>query len=133
MGREFHIRKEIRDQYQLTDSLFELDGNVVFSNIQAIKKFIQQITEKMDPVTIAEKNLTTPNLYAMGLIDEILHYVLHLYRKEMNPEVLKQAWNAALAAVSKPVFEKTLTQFCEIFPPKAVYQKIIHRRGVSER
>lgn len=88
--REFHINRKIRDKYQFDASLYELDGNVAFTDIQAVRRFIHQITIRLDETETAEKNLTTSQINAMGLIDEILHYVFAQYRLQVNPKALEQ-------------------------------------------
>ena len=120
--REFHINRKIRDKYQFDASLYELDGNVAFTDIQAVRRFIHQITIRLDETETAEKNLTTSQINAMGLIDEILHYVFAQYRLQVNPKALEQVEVHLTQSFGEDKLSLTLTRFCEEFPPVAVYQ-----------
>ena len=75
---EFHVSRKARDLYQFDDSLFTLSGNVIFPNFHAARVFVQKINEKRDLIHFPEQAVRTGDLNAMGLIDEILHYVVGL-------------------------------------------------------
>ncbi len=120
--REFHINRKIRDTYHFDERLYELDGNVAFVDIQSVRKFIQQITSRLDEAQIAEKNLTASQINAMGLIDEILHYVFAQYRLLVNPKALEQVEAHLIQVFGAEKLTLTLTRFCEEFPPVPVYQ-----------
>ena len=88
---EFHISRKARDFYQFDESLFSLSGNVVFANFHASRVFAQKINNKRDLVSFPERAVRAGQLNAMGLIDEILHYVIALYREQNDPGVMQQA------------------------------------------
>ena len=88
---EFHISRKARDLYQFDESLFTLSGNVIFPNFRAARLFVQKMNEKRDLVNFPEQAIKAGEINAMGLIDEILHYIIGLYRDEKNPQVMKQA------------------------------------------
>ncbi len=88
---EFHISRKARDLYQFDDSLFTLSGNVIFPNFHAARVFVQKMNEKRDLVSFPEQTVRAGQINAMGLIDEILHYVASLYRDEKNLKVMQQA------------------------------------------
>jgi len=46
---------------------------------------------KRDLVSFPEKAVKAGQINAMGLVDEILHYVIALYQEEKNPQVMKLA------------------------------------------
>jgi len=45
---EFHISRRARDKYQFDETLFAYDGNVIFANFHAARKFVQKINGQRD-------------------------------------------------------------------------------------
>lgn len=120
---EFHISKSCRDYYNFDKGLFAITGNVIFADLQTVKLFAEKINK-----TRRTKGLTSirpGHLNAMGLIDEILHYVLGRYRKEKNPAAFKTAFAYLQKKFGKKMVTNTLIKFVEAFPPLLVYQKKI--------
>ena len=87
--REFHINKEVRDEYGLEHSLFALSGNVVLADIKKTRELAAKFNAKTDP-RYPERYIRAGQLYAMGLIDEIMHYVVALYRRQTAPKVFEE-------------------------------------------
>lgn len=127
--QEFHIHRKIRDQYALDSSLFETDGNLIFLNVQAVHKFVKTLNSKLDPAAREEKKYTSGQIYAMGLIDEILHFVFHQYRKDVYPNALYDAYSSLLKHLGQEKMYQLLSSFCDEYPPVAVY---LHKVSVAE-
>ncbi len=127
--QEFHIHRKIRDQYALAASLFETDGNLVFVNVQSVHEFVKHLNSKLEPELIAEKKFTAGQIFAMGLIDEILHFVFNQYRKEIYPNALVDAYKALQKEIGSEKLIQLLTGFCDEFPPIAVYTR---KTSISE-
>jgi hypothetical protein len=89
--REFHISREARITYKFDESLFEASGNVIFANFHAVRLFAQKINDKRNVVQYPEKAIRAGQLNAMGLIDEILHYVFRLFGEEKTGR-LRNNW-----------------------------------------
>jgi glycosidase len=121
--REFHVSRQARDQYQFDQSLFSLTGNVVFANFRAARVFAQKMNDKRDLVTYPERVVRAGQLNALGLIDEILHYVVGLYREQRAPNVMAEALNALYEKLGREAVDTTLRRFTEEFPPLAVYRR----------
>jgi len=134
--KEFHISRDSRDKYKFDESLFSLSGNVIFANFHAVRRFAQKMNDKRDLVNFPEQAVRAGQINAMGLIDEILHYVVELYREQVNSEVMKQALDWLNEKFNKAEIEKTLRKFASEFPPIAVYQRKIdldeYLRGETE-
>ena len=134
--KEFHISRNSRDKYQFDESLFSLSGNVIFANFHASRRFAQKMNDKRDLVNFPEQTVRAGQINAMGLIDEILHYVVELYREQVNSEVMKQALEWLNKNFGETEVEKTLCRFVEEFPSVAVYQRKIdldeYFRGTTE-
>ena len=118
---EFHIKKEVREEFKLEGSLFSLTGNVVLADMRQVRAFTQRLNEKVDPVKNPERFVRAAQLNAMGLIDEILHYIVALYREQVQPDIFE----TALARLNEKIGAgKTVTlleNFCGSFPPRDVY------------
>lgn len=119
--KEFHISREARLKYQFNQSLFQSNGNVVLANFHAARILAQKMNEKRDVVNFPEKAIRAGQLNAMGLIDEILHYVVQLYREDINSEILQHALEWLNKRIGKEEVEKILRHFTEEFPPREVY------------
>src|SRR5438876_9437328 len=91
MAMEFHVSREARDRYQFDETLFSLNGNVVFANFHAARVFAQKINDKRDLIRFPEQTVKAGHINAMGLIDEILHYVVGLYRQQRKPQIMREA------------------------------------------
>ncbi len=120
---EFHVSRKARDFYQFEQTLFSLIGNVVFANFHAARVFAQKMNDKRDLVSFPEHAVRAGQINAMGLIDEILHYVIGLYREQKNPEVMQQALDWLVARLGKEAVEASLRKFADEFPPIAVYRR----------
>lgn len=120
--REFHVSRLARDRYQLDESLFSLSGNVIFANFHAARLFAQKINSNRDLVNYPENAIKPGQLNAMGLIDEILHIVVDLYRKQKNPQVMVEALDWLKNSLGVETVEKVLQQFTAHFPPVSVFR-----------
>jgi glycosidase len=122
---EFHISRKARDFYQFDDSLFSLSGNVILPNFHAARIFSQKINEKKDLISFPEQAIKAGQINAMGLIDEILHYIVSLYRDEKNSKVMEQALNWLYEKFGKSTVDEILHKFTDEFPTVAIYRREI--------
>ena len=120
---EFHISRQSRDRYQFDQSLFNLQGNVVFANFHAARLFAQKMNLTRDLVNFPERAIRAGQINAMGLIDEILHQVMYLYRQEKNPQVMAEAFAYLQEQIGERELDRALLEFTYDFPPLAVYNK----------
>lgn len=124
---EFHIARVFRDRFQLRDLLFSYTGNVIFANVAASRHLAQQMndarvamggpTAQEDPTSVVHAG----QLFAMGLIDELSHAVVERYRKQQDPDVLKDALRWFGERVGADNVDALLLSFTERFPNVAVY------------
>jgi hypothetical protein len=120
---EFHISAAIRDACAFDDKLFSQSGNVIFANFRAVQLFAQKYNKTVDGTGHNEWYLKTGQLNAMGLIDEIFHYVCSQYRLRVSPAFFQGMAEAIESSVGKGALSKLLESFTREFPPVAVYQK----------
>jgi hypothetical protein len=117
---EFHISREARDRYQVSDALFNFVGNVIFADLGSCRELALRMTEiraasGLDPVNPGA-------LFAMGLIDEVSHFVVAQYRRTRDPQVTQAALDWFAKRVGEDNVDKLLRMFVQEFPNVAVYR-----------
>ena len=120
--REFHISRTARARYQFDETLFSLSGNVLFANFHAARRFAQKINKQRDLVTHPENAVRAGQVNAMGLLDEIAHYLIGRYQEQHNAVAMQEALSYAEARLGKEAINQALQTFVETFPPVAVYR-----------
>ena len=119
---EFHVSREARDRYQFDKHLFSTNGNVIFANFHAARVFAQRMNERRDLVRFPEQSVRAGQINAMGLLDEILHFVVGQYRQQRNLDVMRQALDWLYAELGQEAVDEALLRFVDEFPPLAVYR-----------
>ena len=129
---EFHISRQARDQYQFDHELFSLNGNVIFANFYAARIFAQKMNQARDLIRFPEQAVKAGQINAMGLIDEILHYVIREYRLRVKPEVMGEALDWMTKQVGDQALNDCLFSFADQFPPLEIYQRKIDLQDYLE-
>ncbi|MGA2989042.1 MAG: alpha-amylase family glycosyl hydrolase [Candidatus Korobacteraceae bacterium] len=119
---EFHVSRRARDRYRFSQELFSLSGNVVFANLAATRQLAERMNQARDVAQHPELAVNPGAVNAMGLIDEVMHFVYALYRRQRDPRNLPDALAWFEARLGKPALETTLLAFVDEFPPVAVYR-----------
>jgi glycosidase len=140
-AREFHISRNCRNLYHFNQAFFSIHGNVILPDFIATRLFAQRLNEKRQALNIPEKVIKPGSLNAMGLIDEILHFVTGLYSEQACPQVFKKALLELDKQLGGAGLKKVLLRFCNDFPALAVYSEQVHSEeyllstshGVSNR
>ena len=120
---EFHISKTIRDLCNFNKGLFASSGNVVFANLKNVRDFQLLINNVFETRGQENSKLSAGQLNAMGLIDEILHYVCMLYRKDKMATFFKELLSSLEKEFSKEKVDSLLLDFIKEFPPVEVYNE----------
>jgi glycosidase len=116
---EFHINLTARMRYKIEDALFMLSGNVIIPDFRTVRI----LADRMNEIRRQSDNKIRPgDLNAMGLIDEIYHYVLRLYEETANPKVFYRAIHTLNSIPGTIHTDKCLRLFGEFFPPLDVYK-----------
>ncbi|MFZ4621072.1 MAG: alpha-amylase family glycosyl hydrolase [Bacteroidota bacterium] len=118
---EFHINKASRLKYRVSESLLESSGNVILPNFRVVRELAYAINNERRTAGVVDKEVRAGFLNAVGLLDEIGHFLVRMYDEQENPGVIKRALKHVESAVGEEAVEKTLLQFLKDFPPKAVY------------
>ena len=126
---EFHIHRTIREKCRFSKTLFSSTGNVVIRNINDIYAFTFRYNEVVEsglfgmPVR-PEQYLKAGQLNAMGIIDEIFHYMCRLYRRDVQADFFVDGYAFVQDALEKeqlPDLDDLLLHFSTAFPPAEVY------------
>ena len=120
MAFEFHISKAARVRYEFDGALFQTTGNVIIPDFPAARAFAKRMNDRADPERYPGRVVHAAELNAMGLIDEILHHAVEIYRRTVNPHVMSDAVAALEAQLQPEVLDRALALFVEQFPPLAV-------------
>jgi len=118
---EFHVSKAARDRYEFDQALFQSSGNAIIPNFPAARLFAKRMNDRRDTARFPQPVVQAGHLNAMGLIDEILHYAVELYRTTVNPTAMSAALQALAARLEPARLDLALAVFVEHFPPLAVY------------
>jgi len=121
---EFHISKNAREKYKFDMSLFETNGNVVIGNIHASRLLAASINKQKDLLNYPETAVKASELYAIGLMDEIFHYIFKTYRNQIQQDILKEALIFVENNLAPEENKKVIEFFLKEFPPLAVYLQI---------
>jgi len=119
---EFHISRQARDRYHLDASLFSLAGNVIIADFYAARVLAHKMNDRRDVARFPEQAVKAGAINAMGLIDEILHLMMGLYREQKSPQAMEQALAWLDSQLSPAAVDVALIRFADEFPPLAVYR-----------
>ena len=118
---EFHVSRKVRDLCKFDAALFATSGSMILANVKKVREFTKKVNEsvKFDK---PEKMLRAGQVNAMGLIDEIFHYVCYLYRQQKDKKAFEKVLTALDTEYGKKAVDELFAAFAEEFPPLAVYQ-----------
>ncbi|MFI5371492.1 MAG: alpha-amylase family glycosyl hydrolase [Candidatus Eisenbacteria bacterium] len=119
---EFHVSRAARDRYGIDAAWFALTGNVVLADLAATRRLARLMNRDRDVAGHPERAVQTGSLHAMGLIDEILHYVAGLYRDRVTRTAMTRAREVVEERIGRPALDALLLRFTERFPPQVVYR-----------
>jgi len=121
--RELHLSRRSRDKYQFEDTLFALHGDVVFADFHAVRRFVQRMNEKRNVIDFPERAIRAGDINGMGLIHEILHYMIALFEEQRNNRLFYDLLDYLEDRFEPSDLQKLLTAFTDEFPPVAVYRR----------
>src|SRR5581483_10038255 len=119
---EFHVSREARERYGFDEELFSWNGNVLFANVAASRRFANRVNEVRGAQRNPDLALHPGSLNAMGLIDEVLHALIEQYRRERDPKAMTDALTWFEARLGREQLDKVLLTFAQEFPGIDVYR-----------
>ena len=119
---EFHVARAARDRYGFADRLFSVTANVVVIDPAASRDLAHRMNTVRDAARHPDRLVHPGALNAMGIIDEVTHLVLSLFRERRDQQVMLDALDWLEAGVGRDAFGATLLAFADQFPTTAVYR-----------
>jgi glycosidase len=127
--REFHISRVARQRYEVEESLFSIHGTVIFANATTATKLAYKMNQVRNATQYPDLAVKAGDLYAAGLLDEILHLVVDTYLENVNHQALKQALSFTQEKVTLEPFLESQRRFVQEFPSTEIFTGKI---GVDE-
>jgi glycosidase len=119
---EFHIARAARNRYGFADRLFSLTGNVVVVDLAASRDLAHRMNTVRDAERHPDRVVHPGSLNALGILDEVTHVVLALYRERRDPRAMLDALSWLEAHIGREALDTTLRAFANQFPTTAVYR-----------
>ncbi|MGM0674819.1 MAG: alpha-amylase family glycosyl hydrolase, partial [Spirochaetota bacterium] len=119
-AREFHVSAAARDRYGFDEGLFALSGNVVFADFHAVRAFADAMNRERDLLRHPEQAVRAGDINAMGIIDEVMHYLVSEYLESVGSTLFGEALDYLKREHGEAPVEELLERFVEDFPPQSV-------------
>jgi hypothetical protein len=115
---EFHVSREVRERCRFDEALFATSGRVVLAHPAAAHRF----AAALDTARPGLPPASAADLFALGLLEEAAHVVLHHWRTQHDPTVISDVLAALRHERGEAAVDRLLLAFVERFPPLAVYR-----------
>jgi len=122
LWKELHISRTARDKYEFDETLFAQHGDAIFSDFQAVRRFVQQMNERRNLAEFPEQAVQSGDINGMGLIHEIFHFIISRYREQKNQRVFARAYEHLSEQFGEERLRRTLEICTDQFPPIKVYR-----------
>jgi glycosidase len=119
---EFHISRASRDRYHTEQALFSFSGNVVFADLKASRELAHRMNQLRGTENDPERTINPGALFAMGLIDEASHLLIHHYRMSVAPQAITDALRWFSSRLGAERLDELLLRFVQEFPGSTVYR-----------
>ena len=119
---EFHVHTSLRAAIGVSSAFFRATGNLIIPDFRAARNFAARLRELESVGGQDTTKLSAGKLNAMGLIDEILHLVLGLYREKVMPDAIARLARAVEGELGPAAYGALLREFSAQFAPCDVYQ-----------
>ncbi|HTP60381.1 MAG TPA: alpha-amylase family glycosyl hydrolase, partial [Spirochaetia bacterium] len=117
----FHVSREARLRYDFPQELYSTTGNIITLDLHGARILTRKINEVRAKAGVpAEKALRAGDMNAMGLIDEILHYVSGLFCRSVDKSAFEKALGFLESRHGKVSVDGALARFVALYPPRAV-------------
>jgi glycosidase len=119
---EFHVARTARDRYGIDEPFVRPEGTVVLPDPATARRFAAALNA-MRPAAGGDGRPVEPGeLYAMGLIHEILHHIARLYAEEAEPAAFETVLATLDERLGREAVDRILSTFEEAFPTAAAYR-----------
>ena len=100
---------------------FPLRDTCSFADVRAAREWAMKINTVRRSAVHPDRAVRAGDIYAMGLIDEIFHYVVNLYFEQYGRSVLTQLERELERELGHDALERLLVTFSERFPTVSHY------------
>ncbi len=111
---EFHVSAAARKKYDFDQEIFSITGNLIIPNIYGARVLAEKIN------SVENRGVKASDIFAMGLIDEILHFVLAEHRSHTSPTMFKEILSYMKDRIGEAHLDKALLTFVKEFPGSTV-------------
>jgi glycosidase len=120
--REFHVSRQARQRYDLAGALFGLHGGVLVADVAGARRLAARINQVRAVAPAARggaPSLTGAELYALGILHEVFHYLVERYDRRISPGALARAAEVLEAELGRGRIEDVVGTFGREFPDGA--------------
>lgn len=114
---DFHVRKTARQKYQFETSLFSISGDLIIASFRQVRTLAGKINDMRKSEGKHDDLITAGQLNAVGLIHEILHFLIRYYEDNENPGVMARGISYMSSALGHDELEKIFVEYVKDFPP----------------
>jgi len=119
---EFHISRAARHRYHAEQALFSFSGNVIFADVKASRELAHSMNRVRRTEQDPQQTIHPGALFAMGLIDEASHLLVHHYRKIVAPQAIADALRWFSSRLGAERLNELLLRFVQEFPGSTIYR-----------
>ena len=120
LEREFHISRDARTRYDVDETIFSLRGTAMLADHGVAQRLATAMNAVRDVRRFPQSAVRAGDLFAAGLLDEILHLVFEVYREQVDPGVLDRVDARLRETLGDDEAMAVLEAFAERFPTVAV-------------
>ena len=120
---ELNASLEARRRFRLEDFHFSATGTLLLPDFEAARTLAGRLNEGREASRPGPPPAKAWQLHAMGLINEIFHYLVGLYRESRKPSATREALSSLQGALGRERVEGALERLVEDFPPPAVRER----------
>jgi glycosidase len=121
-AREFHVSRNARDTYDFSEGIFSVQGHVLFADVRGARDLAMRINTVRKSALHPDRAVRAGDVFAMGLIDEVFHYVIGLYTQQYGRDTLSRLTDHLEETLGTEELERLLATFAERFPTVAAYR-----------
>ncbi|MBT8212228.1 MAG: alpha-amylase, partial [Acidimicrobiia bacterium] len=120
-----HVFRPARSRYRLFTKLFKPRGTLDAADLKVSATVAHHMNEVRDAARFPESAVSAGELYAAGIIEEVLRAVVGLYEEENEPQLFDKALHHLNDNVGGEEVDGLLGDFTGAFPPVAVLEELL--------
>jgi glycosidase len=118
--REFHVSRAARQRYDLAGMLFGLRGSVLIADVAASRRLAARInTERATGHAAGAPTVGAGELYALGILHEIFHYLVERYDTRIQPGAIEAVAAELEEELGRERLDRVIATFSREFPDGA--------------